>query len=82
MGALCDDVDNFLTLWDSLLSSLLVEYPKEGHCTKAQQFINWAIAKMRSLEMSTTVKGHGSEDRIVGQTREAANYDGLSESDK
>lgn len=79
---LCDEVTTLLTLWDGALSCLHQEDPEEKHCLKAQRFIDQVLSKMRELEFSVTVKGHGSESHIVDQMRATAKYGGLCDFDE
>ena len=79
---LCDDVERLLLLWDGALAMLHVEDPVEADFVSAQKFIDQAVAKMRELDISVTVKGHGAASHAVEQMCDTAQFGGLFDFDE
>jgi len=79
---LCDSVERLLLLWDRALAMLHVKDPVETDFRKAQKYINQVIAKMRKLDISVAVKGHGASKHAVEQMRDTAQFGGLFDFDE
>jgi len=79
---LCDSVEWLLLLLDRALAMLHVEDPVEADFEKAQKYIDQAVAKMRKLDISVAVKGHGASKHAVEQMRHTAQFGGLFDSNE
>ena len=64
------------------ISWLHIEDPVEADFEKAQKYINQAVAKMRKLDISVAVKGHGASKHAVEQMRHTAQFGGLFDSNE
>ena len=54
----------------------------EADFIKAQNFIDQAVAKMRELDISVAVKGHGVASHAVEQMCDMAQFGGLFDFDE
>ena len=67
----CNDVKLFLVLWDDAFAAVHKSDPSKEDCNDAQAKIDLEISQLRRMCMSVTPKGHGMEDHVVRQMRQA-----------